>query len=156
MYGKRQTSPCLMCTLWIDGFNAVAAVRRAPEFSRAERRSQAGHAPQVKCPVGRDLRLWSARPPATMLAAMDDGKKQSRPAAVYSGNPRITVGFPFSRIEVHEPVAALTDLAGLLSRLAEQLAQVAHAVSDDAEVADQLADEARLLALRLGAEGAPA
>ena len=25
MYGKRQTSPCPMCTMWIDGFNAVAS-----------------------------------------------------------------------------------------------------------------------------------
>jgi len=24
MYGKRQTKPCPMCTLWIDGFNGVA------------------------------------------------------------------------------------------------------------------------------------
>jgi predicted dithiol-disulfide oxidoreductase (DUF899 family) len=24
MYGKRQTSPCPMCTMWIDGYNAVA------------------------------------------------------------------------------------------------------------------------------------
>lgn len=24
MYGKRQTSPCPMCTMWIDGFNGVA------------------------------------------------------------------------------------------------------------------------------------
>src|SRR5215471_306995 len=24
MYGKAQTSPCAMCTLWIDGFNGVA------------------------------------------------------------------------------------------------------------------------------------
>jgi predicted dithiol-disulfide oxidoreductase (DUF899 family) len=24
MYGKRQTTPCPMCTLWIDGFNGVA------------------------------------------------------------------------------------------------------------------------------------
>jgi len=24
MYGKRQTSPCPMCTLWIDGFNGIA------------------------------------------------------------------------------------------------------------------------------------
>ena len=24
MYGKAQTSPCPMCTLWIDGFNGVA------------------------------------------------------------------------------------------------------------------------------------
>ncbi|MEU1009634.1 DUF899 family protein [Streptomyces sp. NPDC005890] len=24
MYGKRQTSPCPMCTLWIDGYNGIA------------------------------------------------------------------------------------------------------------------------------------
>jgi len=24
MYGKRQTSPCPMCTLWVDGYNGVA------------------------------------------------------------------------------------------------------------------------------------
>src|SRR3954447_14598891 len=24
MYGKQQTSPCPMCTMWIDGFNGVA------------------------------------------------------------------------------------------------------------------------------------
>src|SRR5215472_12521952 len=24
MYGKRQTTPCPMCTMWIDGFNGVA------------------------------------------------------------------------------------------------------------------------------------
>ncbi|AJT68777.3 hypothetical protein T261_7175 [Streptomyces lydicus] len=24
MYGKRQTEPCPMCTLWIDGFNGIA------------------------------------------------------------------------------------------------------------------------------------
>lgn len=24
MYGKQQTSPCPMCTLWIDGYNGVA------------------------------------------------------------------------------------------------------------------------------------
>ena len=25
MYGKKQTSPCPMCTMWIDGFNGTAA-----------------------------------------------------------------------------------------------------------------------------------
>jgi predicted dithiol-disulfide oxidoreductase (DUF899 family) len=23
MYGKRQTEPCPMCTMWIDGFNGI-------------------------------------------------------------------------------------------------------------------------------------
>src|SRR6516165_8391865 len=25
MYGKKQTSPCPICTMWIDGFNGTAA-----------------------------------------------------------------------------------------------------------------------------------
>ncbi len=78
--------------------------------------------------------------------------QRPRPTAVYSGNPRITVSLPFSRIDVHEPVGALADLAGLLHRLAEQVDQLAHAVTDDADVADKLADEAKLLAARLGAD----
>ncbi|MEU6145700.1 DUF899 family protein [Streptomyces sp. NPDC047081] len=33
MYGKKQTDPCPMCTLWIDGFNGIARhVTRIAEF----------------------------------------------------------------------------------------------------------------------------
>jgi hypothetical protein len=87
---------------------------------------------------------------------MEEAKQRPRPTSVYSGNPRVTVAFPFARIEVHEPVTALADLAGLLSRLAEQVAQLTRAVTDDGEEADRLADEAKLLAMRLGAEGVTA
>jgi hypothetical protein len=87
---------------------------------------------------------------------MEEAKQRPRPTSVYSGNPRVTVAFPFARIEVHEPVTALADLAGLLSRLAEQVAQLTRAVTGDGEEADRLADEAKLLAMRLGAEGVTA
>jgi hypothetical protein len=87
---------------------------------------------------------------------MEEAKQRPRPTSVYSGNPRVTVAFPFAKIEVHEPVAALADLAGLLSRLAEQVAQLTHAVTDDGEAADHLADEAKLLAIRVGTEGVTA
>jgi predicted dithiol-disulfide oxidoreductase (DUF899 family) len=34
MYGKRQTSPCPMCTLWIDGYNGVAHhIRQNVDFA---------------------------------------------------------------------------------------------------------------------------
>jgi predicted dithiol-disulfide oxidoreductase (DUF899 family) len=34
MYGKRQTTPCPMCTMWIDGFNGVAQhIARNADFA---------------------------------------------------------------------------------------------------------------------------
>ena len=34
MFGKRQTSPCPMCTMWVDGFNGVARhVRQSADFA---------------------------------------------------------------------------------------------------------------------------
>ncbi|MDT0542958.1 DUF899 family protein [Streptomyces lonegramiae] len=36
MYGKRQTEPCPMCTLWVDGFNGVAHhIARNADFAVA-------------------------------------------------------------------------------------------------------------------------
>ncbi|CAM5483867.1 hypothetical protein SAURM35S_07282 [Streptomyces aurantiogriseus] len=36
MYGKLQTSPCPMCTLWIDGFNGIARhIARSADFAVA-------------------------------------------------------------------------------------------------------------------------
>jgi predicted dithiol-disulfide oxidoreductase (DUF899 family) len=54
MYGKRQTSACPMCTLWIDGFNGVAhhlapnldfvvAAAADPETLRAHARARGWH-----------------------------------------------------------------------------------------------------------------
>ena len=70
---------------------------------------------------------------------------------VNTGNPRVTVAFPFSKIDINEPSEALRDLAALVTRLAEQAAEIAgQAAPDLAPAADRLAAETALLALRLG------
>ena len=84
---------------------------------------------------------------------MDEPKQQPpRGARVNSGNSRVTISFPFSRIEIHESTAALAEVAALVARLAEQVAALSRAVAaDGADTADQLAEEAKLLASSLGA-----
>jgi hypothetical protein len=73
-------------------------------------------------------------------------------AAVSSGNPRITVAFPLSRIDIREPSDSLRELAALTEQLAEQAAALVTLVAPDrADEADRLAAQAALLARRLGA-----
>jgi hypothetical protein len=85
-------------------------------------------------------------------SAHNGQQSQKRPPAVSTGNPRVTVAFPFSKIEITEPPSGLGDLAAVVSRLAGEVARIAHAASPaTAEAADALADEATALALRLGA-----
>ena len=75
-----------------------------------------------------------------------------RPPAVSTGNPRVTVAFPFSKIEINEPTQALRDLAGLVQRLAARAAVVAReAAPDQVAACDLLAAEAELLAGRIAA-----
>jgi hypothetical protein len=69
---------------------------------------------------------------------------------VSSGNPRVTVAFPFSKIDINEPSEALRDIAALVAQLAELTAKiVSQAAPDQAEDADRLAAQAALLAHRL-------
>ncbi len=69
-----------------------------------------------------------------------------------TGNPRVTVAFPFSHVEIHEPPDAIRDLAAMVWQLAEQVAVLASQTApDQAEAADSVAAEAALLARRLGA-----
>ncbi len=86
--------------------------------------------------------------------AEDGGSEaaQQRPAVVHTGNPRITVAFPFARIETREPPEAARDLAALVLRLAEHLDAVTRqAAPDQAEASGLLAADAKLLAIRLRA-----
>jgi hypothetical protein len=84
---------------------------------------------------------------------MEELKQQPpRAARVSSGNPRITVSFPFSKIDIHEPTATLAEVATLVARLAEQVAALSRTPGGDgADAAGQLAEEAKLLASSLGA-----
>lgn len=74
---------------------------------------------------------------------------------VNTGNPRVTVAFPFSKIEIREPSDQVRDLAEIVWALADKVAGlVRHAAPDELEAADQLAAQAALLARRLGAASA--
>ena len=76
----------------------------------------------------------------------------ARRPVVSTGNPRVTVAFPFSKVEIHDPPEAVRDLAAMVSRLAEQVAALASQTAPgQAQAADSLAAEAALLAHRLGA-----
>jgi hypothetical protein len=86
---------------------------------------------------------------------MEEDKQHPRPARVSSGNPRITVSFPFSKIDIHEPTATLAEVATLVARLAEQVAALSRTQgADGVDAADQLAEEAKLLVSSLGADAA--
>ena len=94
-------------------------------------------------------------PAAEHQAAEHETKQavQQRRPAVNSGNPRITVAFPLSRIDIHEPTEALRDLAAMVAELAEQVATLAREVApDEGDASDRLAAEAALLARRIGTD----
>ena len=60
MYGKRQTSPCPMCTLWIDGYNAVAPhLARNVDFAIAAAADPATLRAHARSRGWRNLRLLS-------------------------------------------------------------------------------------------------
>jgi hypothetical protein len=92
----------------------------------------------------------SVKSQAEVKSKTDVKSKAERPV-VSTGNPRVTVAFPFSKIDINEPSEALRDLAALVARLAEQTAEIAgQAAPDLAPAADRLAAETALLAHRLG------
>lgn len=73
------------------------------------------------------------------------------PARINTGNPRITVAFPFSSISVGGDTAALADLADLVARLAETVAGLAESLAEAERAAAlrELAAESVELADRL-------
>lgn len=71
---------------------------------------------------------------------------------VSTGNPRVTVAFPFSKIELREPSDQVRDLAAIVLALADQVAALAsQAAPSQVEAAEQVAAEASLLAERVRA-----
>ena len=74
-----------------------------------------------------------------------------RRPAVNSGNPRITIAFPLSRIDIHEPSEELRDLAAMVEELAEEVARLAREVAPgQVEATDRLAAQGALIARRVG------
>src|SRR5205085_1422181 len=64
MYGKRQTTPCPMCTMWIDGFNGVAH-HLAPNVDFAIAAAADLADPPAHAPARGRLTSPYARPEAT-------------------------------------------------------------------------------------------
>ena len=85
------------------------------------------------------------------VPADGEAVRRARRPVVSTGNPRITVAFPFSKVEVREPVEEIRDLAAMVWELAEQVAVLAReTVPEQAAAADAVAEHAALLASRLG------
>jgi predicted dithiol-disulfide oxidoreductase (DUF899 family) len=126
MYGKRQTKPCPMCTLWIDGFNGVAhhvaqnldlAIVAAadPPALRAHARSRGWN----------NLRLLSSSKDSTFkydLGSEDSEGNQDSTISVftrdangtlrhfYSAHPRMATDIKERGIDLLVPVYNLMDL----------------------------------------------
>lgn len=125
MYGKQQTSPCPMCTLWIDGFNAVAEhLTQNVDLVIA---AAAGLAPlrgHARDRGWRNLRLLSAGDSTFKydLASEDDQGNQDSTISVftrdgdgairhfYTGHPRMADDIDQRGIDLLAPVWHLLDL----------------------------------------------
>ncbi len=82
-------------------------------------------------------------PPASSLTA-------PRPTRVSSGNPRITVAFPFSKITIGRQDETLAEIADLVRDLAEHTAALAEQVgSERLDAIQALVQHARALAQEL-------
>ena len=91
----------------------------------------------------------SVKDTADVKSTAEVKSKTERPM-VSTGNPRVTVAFPFSKIDINEPSEAVRDLSALVAQLAEQTAKIVSQIApDQAEAADHLAAQAALLAHRL-------
>jgi len=80
-----------------------------------------------------------------------DAAPAPRRPVVSTGNPRVTVAFPISKIDLREPGEDMINLAALVARTAAQLASLARQVGADPAEADLLAEDAEGLTGRLRA-----
>jgi predicted dithiol-disulfide oxidoreductase (DUF899 family) len=125
MYGKRQTSPCPMCTMWIDGFSGVADhLRQNVDFAvvaAAELPALRDHARQRGW---RHLRLLSAGASTFKydLGSEDEAGNQDSAVSVftrddggrvrhrYTAHPRMADDIDQRGIDLLSPVWHVLDL----------------------------------------------
>jgi hypothetical protein len=70
---------------------------------------------------------------------MPEDTKKTPSVPTNTGNPCITVAFPFSKIEIRDSEPELAELAAVVQALAEQVAGLAHRLTPEAaKAADQL------------------
>jgi predicted dithiol-disulfide oxidoreductase (DUF899 family) len=126
MYGKRQTTPCPMCTLWIDGYNGVAHhIAQRVDFAIVA----AADPPALRTHARRrgwdNLRLLSADAGSTFkydLGSEDREGNQDSTISVftkdadgtvrhfYTAHPRMTENMKERGIDLLTPVYNMLDL----------------------------------------------
>ena len=83
---------------------------------------------------------------------MTENSTQSPAVPGNTGNPRVTVAFPFSKIEIRDPEPALAHLAALVRDLTEYVATLPLDLpAEQKDLADRLVQQAKQLASSLGA-----
>ena len=125
MYGKAQTSPCPMCTMWIDGFNGVAHhLAQHVDFVVAAAADPAPLRAHARARGWNRLRLLSCGDSTFKydLGSEDaDGTQDSTvsvftldadgsPRHVYSGHPRMADDIDQRGIDLLSPVWHVLDL----------------------------------------------
>jgi len=125
MFGKRQTSPCPMCTMWIDGFNAVAGhMAQNADFAVAAAAEPARLRAHARARGWRNLRLLSCGDSAFKfdLGSEDEAGNQDSTVSVftrdetgaprhfYSAHPRMADDLDQRGIDLLSPVWHILDL----------------------------------------------
>jgi predicted dithiol-disulfide oxidoreductase (DUF899 family) len=125
MYGKRQTSPCPMCTMWVDGINGVERhVRQNVDFVVASAADPAPLRAHARDRGWDNVRLLSCGDNTFQydLGAEDEEGEQDstvsvfvldaqgRPRHFYSGHPRLDDDIRQRGIDLLSPVWHVLDL----------------------------------------------
>jgi predicted dithiol-disulfide oxidoreductase (DUF899 family) len=125
MYGKRQTTPCPMCTMWVDGLNGVVRhLQQNVDFVVASAADPAALRAHGRDRGWDNVRLLSCGDSTFQydLGAEDeDGEQdstvsvfvldeQGRPRHVYSGHPRMADDIQQRGIDLFSPVWHVLDL----------------------------------------------
>jgi predicted dithiol-disulfide oxidoreductase (DUF899 family) len=125
MFGKLQTSPCPMCTMWIDGFNGVAAhLAQNVDFAIAAAADPASLRAHARARGWGNLRLLSCASSTFKfdLGSEDEAGEQDSTISVftrdehgtlrhfYSSHPRMADAIDQRGIDLLSPVWNVLDL----------------------------------------------
>src|SRR5438270_1666106 len=125
MYGKLQTTPCPMCTMWIDGFNGVAQhLAQNVDFVIAAAAEPAALRAHARNRGWRNLRLLSCGDSTCKYDLGSEDKAGSQDSTIsvftrddsgeirhfYSAHPRMAEEFDQRGIDLLSPVWNMLDL----------------------------------------------
>ena len=125
MYGKLQTTPCPMCTMWIDGFNGVAQnLAQNVDFVIAAAAEPAALRAHARNRGWRNLRLLSCGDSTFKYDLGSEDKEGNQDSTIsvftrddsgairhfYSAHPRMAEEFDQRGIDLLSPVWNMLDL----------------------------------------------